>query len=166
MMCVQQKTLFTYADNEAHMQGHYFNWELTSTLHLDLFVGWQALLKMHQLKIFYYNSQNTWVDCDYEIWSYDYTFSKAVVSAWTLCMFILVTLKFEYIDATVGCAVQMLFSIFIAILKVKLNTLFIKNFLCVCVCNCRKPLNEDYTGNKIKEIQIEENWMAKSCFNS
>jgi hypothetical protein len=26
-------------------------------------------------------------------------------------------------------------------------------------------LNEEYTGNKIKEIQIEENWMEKSCFN-
>jgi hypothetical protein len=23
--------------------------------------------------------------------------------------------------------------------------------------NCRKPLTEEYTGNKIKEIQIEEN---------
>jgi hypothetical protein len=59
MVYVQEKNLFTYADNEAHIRGYYFNWELTSTLHVGLFVGWQALLKMCQLKIFYYNSQNT-----------------------------------------------------------------------------------------------------------
>jgi len=70
-------------------------------------------------------------------------------------VFILVTLKFEYIGATVRYAVQILFSIFIAILKVKLNTSFIKNFF--FFGNCRKPLTEEYTGNKIKEIQIEEN---------
>jgi hypothetical protein len=69
-------------------------------------------------------------------------------------VFILVTLKFEYIGATVGCAVQMLFFFFLASLKEKLNTLFINNFF---FCNYRKPLNEEYTGNKIKEIQIEEN---------
>lgn len=162
IMYVQEKTLFTYADNEARIQGHYFNWELTSTLHVDHFVGWQALLKMHQLKIFYYNSQNTWVDCDYEIWSYDCTFSKAVISACTFWVFILVTLKFEYIGATVGCTVQILFSIFISILTTKLNTLFIKNFF----FNSRKPLTEEYTGNKMKVIQSEENWKAESCCNS
>jgi hypothetical protein len=96
MMSVQEKTLFTYADNEAHIQGHYFNGELTSTLHVDLFVWWQALLKRYQLNILYYNRHNTSVDCDYEIWSYDYTFSKAVISAWTSWVFILVTMKFEY----------------------------------------------------------------------
>lgn len=70
-------------------------------------------------------------------------------------MFILVTLNFECIGATVGCTVQVLFSICIAILKMKFNTLFIKNFF--FFGNCRKPLTEEYTGNKIKEIQIEEN---------
>jgi hypothetical protein len=50
-------------------------------------------------------------------------------------MFILVTLKFEYIGATVGCTVQILFFIFIAILKMKLNTLCIKNFFFIIVGN-------------------------------
>jgi hypothetical protein len=38
MMSVQEKTLFTYANNEAHIPGHYFCGEITSNLHIDHFV--------------------------------------------------------------------------------------------------------------------------------
>jgi hypothetical protein len=43
-MYVQEKALFMYADNEAHMQGHYFNWELTSTFHDD-FCGMAGIIE-------------------------------------------------------------------------------------------------------------------------
>lgn len=156
MMYIQEKTLFIYAGNEAHMQGHYFNWELTSTLYVDLFVGWQTLLKMHQLKIFYCDSRNTWVDCDYEIWSCDYTFSKAVISAWTFWVFILVTLTFDCIGATVGCTVQILFSICIAILKMKLNTLFIKNFFFLLVI-VGSPWLKNIQVIKLRKFKLKKN---------
>jgi hypothetical protein len=51
----------------------------------------------------------------------------------------------------VGCEVQELSSILIAVLEMKLNTILIKNFFS---CHCRKLLAEEYTGNKIKENQI------------
>jgi len=147
MMHIQEKTLSMYADNEALMQGHYFNWELTSTLYVDLFVGWQTLLKMHQLKIFYCDSRNTWVDCDYEIWSCDYTFSKAVISAWTFWVFILVTLTFDCIGATVGCTVQILFLSALPSWRWNWIHYLLRTFF-FSFGNCRKPLTEEYTGNK------------------
>ena len=70
-------------------------------------------------------------------------------------MFILVTLKFECIGATVGCTVQILFYVFIAILKIKLNTLFIKNFF-FFFCNCGKPLTENIQVIKLRRFKLKK----------
>jgi hypothetical protein len=61
----------------------------------------------------------------------------------------------------VECAVQILFSIFIAILKIKLNTVLFKNFF--FPCHCRKLLTEEHTGNKSKENQILKNILWQNC---